>query len=185
MKQKIYSEENNFGPASPEEKILFGASRPGYKTCAYGPVDDRTVQEWIDFMIERNIGCVCCLLGDDQLAYYGEKGSLISRYVSSFGAANVLHSPVEDYRIIKKEQLFNEIFPFILNAEKAGVKVVVHCSAGQGRTGQVLFSWLVKHRGMDPDKALSTVNHLGRNPLEAFSGTGTGARLAELLLGAF
>lgn len=154
---------NNFTPAAPGEKTLYGASRPGYP-------DDRlpnsVVEQWIEFMKKRGINRVCCLLRNDEIKDY-YKHSLITQYEMAFGESNVMHSPVKDFETISKQQLYHEILPYIKETEKAGQKIVVHCSAGMGRTGQVMVAWLVRYRDMKPNDALTAVIKSGRNPLEA------------------
>ena len=46
-------------------------------------------------------------------------------------------------------------------------KVVVHCSGGVGRTGQVLATWLVAKYGLSNQGAIDIVRQTGRNPYEA------------------
>lgn len=172
----MYQEfENNFAPASPQETVLHGSARPGYPA---EDVEDAVVTQWTNFMLQRGISRVCCLLSaNDMRRYY--LNDLTSQYQVAFGSSNVLHEPVEDFHIIRREQLIERIFPFVIAAVGTGRKVVVHCSAGQGRTGLVMFAWLVMHRGMDPDLALATVNEMGRNPLETFGGKGDGEMIAR------
>jgi hypothetical protein len=48
-----------FASASHDESIVFGAARPGYI--------DRQVEQWVEFMRDRDIQRVCCLLSESQL----------------------------------------------------------------------------------------------------------------------
>lgn len=74
-----------FGVASPEEAMVYGAQRPGYPTQN---VDLPDVRDWISFVQGRGIGRVCCLLPTKQLKYYYGV-DLLERYRKAFGETNV------------------------------------------------------------------------------------------------
>lgn len=154
----------NFYPASDEEGIVYGASRPGYPSKVVYP---EAVGEWIVFMKRNGIRRVCCLLDDSQLCYY-PGGSLIKRYQLEFGTQKVINPGLEDFKRIDSAKLYDEILPFLKDADLSGEKVVVHCSAGLGRTGKVILAWLVHGRRMAFDAALQAAS-IHRSPLESAS----------------
>jgi protein-tyrosine phosphatase len=162
-----------FGPARQGELVVYGAQRPGYDSRS---VDKPAVQEWIDFVLGEGIRRVCCLLPPSQLAYY--RVDLLGEYRAAVGNANVLHAPVEDFHLCDRPLLEQDILPFLADSDSRKVPVVVHCSGGSGRTGHVLAAWLVRHRGLDVDTALSEVRATNRNPTEAVDARR--ATLAEL-----
>ncbi|MBW4617843.1 MAG: hypothetical protein KME17_00465 [Cyanosarcina radialis HA8281-LM2] len=53
-----------FAAASENETIVFGSARPGYT--------NQQVNEWIEFMQDRSIQRVCCLLPETQLTRYSD-----------------------------------------------------------------------------------------------------------------
>ena len=65
-----------------------------------------------------------------------------------------LHLPVPDYRAPTIQQI--EQFVAFMEAVNSDGAVVVHCYAGQGRTGSLLACALV-HHGMSPEEAIRTV----------------------------
>ena len=171
----------NFGPASPDEQIVFGANRPGYHSEDPEKVPESEVEAWIAAMISEQINRVVCLLHDEQLAFYTSvPGGLLARYRHAFGQENVLHARVEDYHLIDTSDL-ERVIDFLLRSEASGTRVVVHCSGGSGRTGHVLAAWLVHGRGHDVREALRIASQ-ARNPREAVNcGNATEAELIGLL----
>jgi protein-tyrosine phosphatase len=151
-----------FAPASRDEETVFGAERPGYGSIS---VDRDQIQAWIAHMKERGIRRVCCLLSQDQLGYYQE--DLLQIYRSEFGEDKVCWAPVEDFRLVQKDTLTENILPFLQQSDECGEPVVVHCSGGIGRTGHVLAAWLARGRKLPFEEALIAVRETGRNPCEA------------------
>jgi protein-tyrosine phosphatase len=153
----------NFDRAAPEEPTVFGAARAGYPSLH--PTDD-AVADWLAFLDRRGIERVCCLLDDDQLDTYDD---LLGTYADHFGPDRVCHAPIPDYERVDPAVLVETILPFLTTADRREEPVVVHCSAGLGRTGHVLALWLVCGRGYALDDAIATVTRRGRRPLEATS----------------
>ncbi|MBC1220073.1 dual specificity protein phosphatase family protein [Nostoc sp. UCD121] len=145
-----------FAPAWENEQIVFGAARPGYT--------DKEVQNWIQFMKSQNIKRVCCLLPNQQLAYYS---NLLDSYKQEFGNQLVCWAPIVDFHLSDLETLTQKILPFLIEADKQNEKVVVHCSGGIGRTGHILAAWLVSVRGLSNQAAINAVKKTGRNPYES------------------
>ncbi len=166
----------NFGPAMPGERIVYGASRPGYGRFAVTP---QQLDAWTDFMASQGIGRICCLLSDQQMAFYED---LLGVYAARFGDERVCWAPIPDFHLADVATLCDTILPFLAEANVAGEPVVVHCSAGSGRTGHVLAAWLVFRHGMDPVHAADAVVASGRDPYEAEGRHEAGARkLYDLL----
>jgi protein-tyrosine phosphatase len=78
--------------------------------------------------------------------------------------------------------LREDILPFLAEARESEEKVVVHCLAGIGRTGQILAAWLVYNRDYGPDRAIETVREMGRDPADAVAaGNADESELYDLL----
>lgn len=174
----------NFGPASPNEKIVYGANRPGKRGNDPEHVDFSEVIEWIDFMKKQKIQRICCLLHKNQLKFYDDF-DLLKLYRTEFLLDNICWADIEDGYLCNKDKLLKEILPFLKESDRKKEKVVVHCSGGSGRTGHVLAAWLVHRHGLFPYEALLTVNKMEgvtRNPCEAVDwGNATKEELYALL----
>ena len=146
-----------FAPAAPEEAIVFGAARPGYK--------EEALMQWIAYVRQQGIQKICCLLPEAQCLRYTPH--LLSAYYQEFGPDQVCWAPTEDFCVIESSVLTQTILPFLKTADTYQQPVLVHCSGGIGRTGQVLAGWLVHARGYSNQAAIATVRRSGRNPYEA------------------
>ena len=154
-----------FAPAERQESIVFGAARPKYT--------QRSVKQWIEFMQDRKIQRICCLLQSDnpsgtlreRIANYPL--DLLKTYQQEFGSKSVLWCPIADFKLPQSSVLVEQILPFAICCEENQQKVVVHCSGGIGRTGIVLASWLVARHGFSNREAISSVKQNRRNPHEA------------------
>jgi protein-tyrosine phosphatase len=147
---------HHFAAAFPEDATVFGACRPGYPDTA---VTNGAVSEWIQFMKQRSIQRVICLLDQAQLAYYGD---LLGQYRAAFGNANVFNFAITDYTKPSEHQLC-EILLVLRGATEGGIKTVVHCSAGVGRTGAVLSAYLEQTLGHTEAKAEQAMLETGRS----------------------
>ena len=147
---------HKFAAASENELIVFGAARPGYR--------DAEIARWIEFMQGNNIKQVCCLLAQTQLIRYSD---LLGTYRKIFGCDRVCWAPIADFELVEGDILIDRILPFLESANSKGERVVVHCSGGIGRTGQVLAAWLVSGRGFSNKQAIAAVKKTGPNPYEA------------------
>jgi len=152
---------HHIAPADPDTKLVYGACRPGYP--AIEP-DETEVTTWLAAIQENGIKRVCCLLPAGELQLYDD---LLARYRDRFGAENVLHAPIQDYTAISPRLFSEQVQPFLEESVRQDLRTVVHCSAGVGRTGQVLTLWLALEHDYDLETAIYTVRSQYRDPLES------------------
>jgi len=169
------ADAHRLAPAAPDEEHVFGACSPGWHSAA-----DRAVAlaDWIAVVRGADIERVCCLLPGAQSV----DGCDVDGYTDAFEAENVLHAPIPDGRLACPALLKQEVLPFLDDAVAADERVVVHCLDGMGRTGQVLAAWLAHDREYEPERALETVEEMGRQPREPVrAGNATEQELRDLL----
>ena len=155
----LLQDAHRFGPAAPDEDHVYGSCAPGWHAAA----DHGTcVREWIEDMQSAGIERVCSLLAAS--AEEAANGN-IGRYADVFGADRTLHASVPTDRIVDAELLETEVLPFLESARATNEPVVVHGLSGLDRTGQVLAAWLTYDRRYRPERAVSTVHSVGRDPL--------------------
>ena len=66
------------------------------------------------------------------------------------------HVPIADHEPPSFESL-NRAVDFVENAVEAGRPVLVHCLAGEGRTGCVLAAYMIRVKGLGANEALAKV----------------------------
>jgi hypothetical protein len=170
----VHDDAHRFAPAAPHEEHVFGACSPGWHSVAG---HDTAVAQWIEFMRDRHVDRVCCLLPGTRTE---ARESGLDRYEDAF--AHVRHAPLASRRLADADRLRADVLPFLSAAVAADERVVVHGLSGLGHTGQVLAAWLVSHHGYPPDEAVSTVGQMGRDPTETVAyGPDTRAELLEVL----
>lgn len=170
----------NFATASELDPWVHGAERPCYDRPV--PYAWGEVTRWEGFMQDQGIRRVLCLLDGAQLGRYPRP--LLGAYEAA--GLQVVHVPLEDFTLPEPSTL-RGMLRALEDAEKAREAVVVHCSAGIGRTGGTLAAWLAWRHGLALDDSIARVRGHARlhgayrDPLES----GRGARAAlERALGA-
>ena len=147
---------HHFAPAFRDDTVVFGACRPGYPETA---VTNGTVSEWIRFMKSKSIERVVCLLAKKQLNHYTD---LLVQYQREFGTENVFWFWIADRTYPIAELLKEKILPALRASKERRIRTVVHCSAGEGRTGFVLAAYLVNACGFSNADAVNAVEGAGR-----------------------
>jgi atypical dual specificity phosphatase len=74
-------------------------------------------------------------------------------------ALEVHHIPLRDHQAPDAVSL-GEAATFVRDKVKEGKTTLVHCLAGEGRTGCVLAAYLIKDRGISADEAIKTLRRI-------------------------
>lgn len=107
---------------------LYRAARPGYPSR---DVSEEVLALGLAAFRRHEITDIFCLLTDGEyFAYYGK--DLVKHYRSSGFAVH--RFPIQDHRTPRKEMAYR-LARELDRTLREGKRVVVHCSAGLGRTG--------------------------------------------------
>lgn len=147
--------------ASKRDSFVSGSARPGNSMTGRsrppgggppGPqkaVTEGEVEEWAAYMKEQGVKRVLCLLTGSELLAYKE-GGLLAFLRSHFNDVVT----VSDLYV---QGAGERIFSALMEAFKTKEHCVIHCSAGQGRTGNCLALWLHKMYNLPVEDAVEEV----------------------------
>lgn len=128
------------------EGQLAGSSRPG----AFGS----SIAGDLAVLRSHGIQSVLTLTETPLLAHVLEAAGL-----------EALHVPVDDFHAPTTQQLLRAL-AFIDASLAENMPVVVHCLAGQGRTGTILAAWLLRS-GLSADDAIAEIRALAPGAIES------------------
>jgi len=125
------------------------------------PANDNEIDYFIDFYISEKVKTIAVLIPESDILDFYSVGLLKSYRDKGF---NVIHYPIEDYSIPEQLDSFHSFILEITSRLNKG-NLLIHCSAGIGRTGLVASSILIS-KGMSVDKAIRQIREVRPGSVE-------------------
>lgn len=126
-----------------------------------GPDDDYCIDDFLDFMVDEKIETIVVLLTDAQIRNFYDE-NLVKLYRDE--GFNVIHYPIRDFSTPKNFSTYHKLVGDISKALDRG-NVLIHCSAGWGRTGLVA-SGVAVYKGHNPHKAIALIRKVRPGSVE-------------------
>jgi len=107
-------------------------------------------------LYNEDIKAVLCLVEEEELPFrrIDEYKKILEKY-----GIIMKHYPIEDFKAPSLEGII-ECIDWIESNLKNNKKVLVHCKAGQGRTGTIVACFLVKKYGLTAEEAIRYVRRI-------------------------
>lgn len=116
-------------------------------------------------LYHEGIKAVLCLVEEEELTFQS-----IDEYRKILEKYDIIlkHYPIEDFAAPSLEGIV-ECINWIEHNLKNNRKVLVHCKAGQGRTGTIVACFLVKKFGLTAEEAIKYVRRIRPGSVESTS----------------
>ena len=124
--------------------------------------DESCLDDFLDMLADQKIGTVIVLLTDAQIKKYYDGENLLDLYRSE--GINVIHYPIRDFSVPKDFSTFHKLIKE-LDSRLRKENVLIHCSAGWGRTGMVAAG-LAIYKGHNPMQAINLIRRIRPGTIE-------------------
>jgi len=108
----------------------------------------------IDQIDKLNLDTIVVLLSRTELRPFPK--DLLSIYRQDLPKVNVVHFPIDDFKVPESYREFNTLVTGILQKINSGKNVLIHCAAGMGRTGLTAAGVLIRS-GLNPSNAILAI----------------------------